>query len=67
MSAITGFLTPAEAAEVIGVSYEQVTRYVNNELLPAQRVGRQMLIPEKAVKAFKRPPKGNPNFLEKSS
>lgn len=65
MSAISGFLTPSEAAAIIGVSYEQVTRYVNQELLPAERIGRQMLIPEKAVKAFKRPPKGNPNFQEK--
>ena len=62
MSAIAGFLTPAEAAAVIGVSYEQVTRYVNDEKLPSSRIGRQILIPEKAVKMFKRPPKGNPNF-----
>lgn len=62
MSAIAGFFTPAEAASIIGVSHAQITRYVNDEKLPSRRIGRQILIPEKAVKAFKRPPKGNPNF-----
>ncbi len=64
MSAIAGYLTPDEAAAVIGVSHSQVTRYIKDERLPSMRVGWQILIPTKAVESFRRPPRGNPNFRE---
>ena len=65
MSMIDGYLTAHEAAAVIGVSHAQVTRYVANGSLAAVRVGNQILLRERDVKRFKRPPRGNPQFLEK--
>jgi len=62
MSQIPGFMTPGEAADAIGVSHAQVTRYVKDGLLKAERIGRQMLIPEDEVTGFERPPRGNPQF-----
>ena len=62
MSTINGYLTSSEAAEIIGVSRSQVSRYVSSGKLPARRVGQQLLIREKDAKKFKRPPPGNPNF-----
>lgn len=62
MAEIAGYLTPYEVADLLGVSHSQVTRYVASELLPSVRVGRSILIPEKAVKSFERPPRGNPEF-----
>jgi excisionase family DNA binding protein len=66
MSAIQGMLTVYEAAEIIGVSHAQVTRYVRQELLPAKRVGQNILIDEQDARDFQRPPRGNPKLLTKS-
>ncbi len=65
MSALPNFFTAYEAADEIGVSHAQVTRYVKNKLLPHKRIGNTLLIPKAAVKRFKRPPVGNPNFRKK--
>lgn len=62
--AIPGFCTVYEAAEIIGVSHAQVTRYVKNEQLPAERVGRMILIDKKALAKFQRPKVGNPQFRQ---
>ena len=67
MSAITGMLTVYEAAKVIGVSHAQVTRYVKQGTLPAKRVGQTILIDEEDAASFERPPRGNPNLLQKTS
>ena len=67
MSQIQGMLTVYEAAEIIGVSHAQVTRYVRKELLPAKRVGQNILIDEQDARGFQRPPRGNPKLLEKSA
>lgn len=66
MSAIQGMLTVYEAAERLGVSHAQVTRYVKQQLLPAKRIGQTILIDEADVDQFERPPRGNPNFREKN-
>ena len=59
------FATAAEAAEIIGVSHAQVTRYVEKKLLPHARVGQVILIPRAAIAKFRRPPRGNPNLVAK--
>lgn len=65
MSAIQGWLTVQEAAEVIGVSHAQVTRYVKQRKLPARRIGQTILIEDAEARRFRRPPRGNPRLLEK--
>ena len=66
MSEINGLLTVIEAAKVIGVSHSQVTRYVNQGLLPAKRISQTILISEQDARDFKRPPRGNPKLLQKT-
>jgi len=63
MSQIPGYLTLREAATKIGVSKEQVSRYIKNERLTHVAVGNQYLVPESDVKKFERPDRGNPAFL----
>lgn len=65
MSAIAGFLTVYEAAEQIGVSHAQVTRYVRDGKLPARRIGQTILIREPDAKRFERPKRGNPRLFDK--
>lgn len=65
VSSIPGYLTIAEAAESIGVDGSQVRRYCLDGKLPAVKVGNQWMIKSKDVKAFDRPPMGNPNLLKK--
>ena len=67
MSQIQGLLTVYEAAEIIGVSHAQVTRYVRQGMLPANRVSQTILIDEQAARDFQRPPRGNPKLLQKTS
>jgi excisionase family DNA binding protein len=67
MSAIEGKLTVYEAAEIIGVSHAQVTRYVRQGLLAAVRVSQAILIDEADAKKFRRPPRGNPKLLQKTA
>lgn len=62
MSQIPGYLTLAEAAQVIGVSHAQASRYVKDDLLEHAEIGSQYLIPEAAAKNFERPARGNPAF-----
>ena len=66
MSQIQGWLTVQEAAELIGVSHAQVTRYVKQGTLPARRVGQTILIRDADAHAFQRPLRGNPKLLQKS-
>lgn len=65
MSQLPGYLTAYEAADRIGVSHSQITRYVSNGQLPSMRVGNVILIPESSVQHFIRPPVGNPEFRKK--
>lgn len=62
VSSIPGYLTPDEAAAVIGVDSSQVCRYCRDKTLPAKRVGRQWLIKREDAKNFERPKVGNPEF-----
>ncbi len=62
MSQIPGYLTLEEAADVIGVSHAQASRYVADDILEHSKVGSQYLIPEDAAKNFVRPQRGNPAF-----
>ena len=66
MSEIKGLLTVTEAAKLIGVSHSQVTRYVNQGILPAKRIGQTILIDESDAANFERPRRGNPKLLQKS-
>lgn len=62
MATIPGYYTIAEAAEVIGISYAQVARYVQKNELKAIDLGHQKLIEQSVVHQFKRRPVGNPAF-----
>ena len=61
------FCTMSEAAEKIGVSVSQVSRYVSAGLLTSEPVGGQKFLRWSEVKAFKRLPPGNPAFRGKKS
>lgn len=68
MAAIPGYYNPQEAADIIGVSYSQVCNYVNDgKLKPVIRLGKQILIEQKAVHEFERPKRGNPDFLKQGA
>lgn len=62
MSQIPGYLTLTEAANVIGVSHAQASRYIKAKILSFVPVGNQKLVPEKAARSFERPERGNPAF-----
>lgn len=59
---IPGFVTVYEVASRIGVCHSQVTRYISSGQLAAKKIGNQWFIRERDVKAFRRPPRGNPSF-----
>lgn len=67
MPTIPGYYTLSEAADVIGVSASQVTRYIQQGLLKAVDLGHQILIEQAQVHNFSRPPRGNPNFRRQDS
>jgi excisionase family DNA binding protein len=52
------FLSTAEAAEKLGVSYYTVYEYIREKRLVAEMVGGSYLIPKKAVAEFKAKPTG---------
>lgn len=60
---LPGYVTSEQAAELIGVSQEQVLRYFRGTglaRLPAVRIGRSWLVKLEDVRNFERPPMGNP-------
>ena len=59
---LPGYYTLPEAADIIGVSRVQVSRYVAKGLLKAVDLGNQFVIEQAAVHNFKRRPRGNPGF-----
>lgn len=63
---IPGYYTISEAADVIGVSGSQVTRYIHGKKLEAVDLGGQWLIEQAEVHKFQRKPRGNPNFSRKT-
>jgi excisionase family DNA binding protein len=65
MATLPGYYTVYEAAQVIGVSHSQVTRYIKSKLLEAVELGHQKLIEQEAVHKFQKPSVGNPNFRKK--
>lgn len=64
---IPGYISAYEAAELIGVSYSQVTRYITHNKLDAVVIGREYLIRETDAKKFVRPKRGNPYFVQKTA
>src|SRR5579864_8141675 len=52
------FLSTAEAADKLGVSYYTVYEYIREKRLVAEMVGGSYLIPKKAVAEFKAKPTG---------
>lgn len=52
------YCTADEAARMLGVHPSQVTRYVRKRQLPAQRIGRQVLLLRRDVERFQRPGQG---------
>lgn len=63
VSTIPGYYTTIEAAEAIGISESQCSRYIRDGRLGgAITVGNCWLIPVTSVEWFERRPVGNPNF-----
>ncbi len=61
------YITTHDAAEIIGVSHSQVTRYCKSGELPSERMGRmgcgEIRIKRRDAKKFKRPRRGNPRHV----
>ena len=57
------YITTHEAAEIIGVSHSQGTRYCNSGDLPSERPGHEIRIKRRDAKKFERPRRGNPNHV----
>ena len=68
MSTIPGYVTPGEAAGIIGRSHSSICRYVRDKLFSdVIHVGPQVLIAEKEVLRFEPPPRGNPLLQKRAS
>jgi len=67
MSLVPGHLTVAEAAIVLDKDESTVCRYVRKRYLPHKRLGRNILIPQKALDEFEPPQPGNPAFKAQNS
>lgn len=63
MVSLEDYVTATEAAEIIGVSHSQVTRYASAGLLIHGWIGNQLVIKRQDAERFRRPPRGNPNYL----
>lgn len=63
MTTLNDYVTAHEAAKIIGVSHSTVTRYCKSGGLPSERMGHEILIKRRDAKKFKRPPRGNPNYV----
>jgi excisionase family DNA binding protein len=57
-SALSGYITVQEAAEIIGCSKSRIYQYVKSGRLPAQRMGPMLFLPAEQVKKFRRGPAG---------
>ena len=57
-SALSGYITVQEAADIIGCSKSRIYQYVQSGRLPAQRMGPMLLLPIEEVKHFRRGPAG---------
>lgn len=51
-------ITVSEAARIIGVHHSQVTRYIKDGLLEAERIGNQLFLNRRHAEAFQRPKRG---------
>lgn len=61
-SVLPGYYTIREAVPIIGRSHGMICRYIRDGLIPAKRIGVQILIEQSAAHEFIPPPRGNPNF-----
>lgn len=66
MTVLKDWLTTTEAAEIIGRSRPQITRYCQRGLLRYIEVGNAILIRAEDARKFTPPPRGNPDFLLQS-
>jgi len=53
-------LTTKQAAEELGVSTRRVRQYVEDGRLKAKKIGRDYLVSDRSLAAFKRLPPGRP-------
>jgi excisionase family DNA binding protein len=60
VSAIAGYLTIQEVAELHGVSHSLIARYIRENRLRAVEIGNQKLVPEAAAKSLHRGQVGRP-------
>ncbi len=58
MAALADYLTVSQAARQLGVNPSVVRWWVSQGHLPAEKAGRNWMIPKAALKKFERP--GNP-------
>jgi hypothetical protein len=64
---IPGYIDVFQAARIIGRSYSQTCRYIEDGLLPARRVGAQRLVRKRDAETFTPPPRGNPEFRQRKA
>jgi len=62
---LRGYLTRAEAAELLGVDPRSVSHYYRHCGLRGEEVGGNVFFRPADVRRFKRRPRGNPNFRRK--
>ena len=63
VSAIAGYLTIHEVAELHGVSHSLVARYIREKRLQAVEIGNQKFVTEAAAKEFQRREVGRPKKI----
>lgn len=61
---MTDFIDPKEAGEILGLSRQWVTRLLNGDKLPAQRVGARWVLDRADVEAYKHRRETNPTPQE---
>lgn len=67
MAKIPGYYTLQEAADVLGVTKPQVSRYIKKGRLCPIDLGQQKVLEQAAVHTLERKKPGNPNFGKKKS
>jgi excisionase family DNA binding protein len=65
MAAIRGLMTPAEAAQALGVTTRRVYQYVAQGRLDHIRLGGRLMVRAASVRKLKRRPTGRPRKAKK--
>jgi len=67
MAILTQYVDAKEASRYLKCAKRTIYGYIERGILPADRVGRAILIPRQALLRFKKPLPGNPQFRQRFS